>query len=302
MNIDINNILNTEPPALRWLMKDLIPCGVAGLIAGTGGAGKSYFTLSLAMNLAIGRYPFNMGFSKSTQEPKRVLCVGAEDNRDEVHRRIKKIISAEGELTDKQKQAMSDNLKIITLDSMNTALLEYSNKSTEPTYTPTYSSIKNEIEEFKPDLIIIDPASRFSTGDESDNRIAIRFIQCLESLKNAGGEDTTLLFTHHTRKDKVGSLSDVIRGASALKDSSRWALFLQYVKYDKDGKLIDDNAKPTEKKPLQKEVKGEIVCKLAKSNYTALEAFDLILDRQEKNKGALTLNKESLSLFLDSMK
>ena len=288
MNIDINNILNTEPPALRWLMKDLIPCGVAGLIAGTGGVGKSYFTLSLAMNLAIGRLPFMMDFSEPKQEPKRVLCVGAEDNSGEIHRRIKKIISAEGELTDKQKQVMIDNLKIITLDSMNTALLEYSNKSTEPTYTPTYSSIKNEIEKFKPDLIVLDPASRFSTGDESDNRIAIRFIQCLESLKNAGGEDTTLLFTHHTRKDKAGSLADVIRGASALKDGTRWALFLQYDKYDKDGDLIDDNAKPTKTNPLKEEARGEIVCKIAKTNYTDEKSFNLKLERKTSNKGVLT--------------
>ena len=146
----------------------------------------------------------------------------------------------------------------------------------------------------RPDLIILDPASRFSTGDDNDNRIATRFIQYLESLRKAGGEDTTLLFTHHTRMDKGGSMADSIRGASALRDGVRWALLLQYDKYDKDDKLIDDDAKAkpaTTTKPaipIPVEVRGEIVCKVAKTNYTDGRYFDLKLERLEKNKGALT--------------
>lgn len=272
--LDINDILNSEPPFLNWIIKGIIPCGIVGLIAGAGGVGKSYFTLSLALNLATGRLPFKIDENEYQEasesvknKPQKVLCIYAEDNKIQIHHRIRNIDKLEGLIN---REVLKENLQIISLDSMQTALLEYKSKGSEPVATSLYYTLENTIKEYKPNLIILDPASRFMTGEENDNHNATRFIQCLESLRKVGGEDTSLLFTHHTRKVSKrdeGEKYDFIRGASAIKDGVRWALFLTENKEDVNDKFIETA--------------------IVKTNYTSRDAFSVKLKQDPNDKGAL---------------
>lgn len=251
----LNNskINDQEPEPLKWIIPQKLPAGIVGAIIGAGGIGKSFFCLHMALALSSNKKLFGF-IDLEMNEAKKVLCFFGEDNKNQIHHRIKNIMNKEG-------VNLNSNIQIFSMDGMNTALIEQTGKYTEIKQTELFKTIKEKIKEFQPDIIFIDPASRFSAGDENDNRTATRFIQSLEELKNATDKEkeTTLIFCHHKRKGKEGDEKvDLIRGASALKDGARWILY-----FSQDDKNEKDKFKT----------------ELIKSNYVKKDSFNLTLER-----------------------
>ena len=76
-------------PARRWLVPDLIPERVVAMLSGDGGLGKSLLGLQLGVAVATGT-----DWIGSLTEPGPVLLVSAEDEEDEVHRRLADIVAS----------------------------------------------------------------------------------------------------------------------------------------------------------------------------------------------------------------
>ncbi len=245
---------NTIPPQ-KWLWKNMIPAGIVGIIAGRGGVGKSYFTLSLCASLATGNMPFKLsknyhGNDINNNCTKKILMIQSEDSRDEMLRRLSKIGSYEN----------CNNLEAHDCTEIDTALL-----TNEMSETPFFIFLKAKIKEMKPDLIILDPFSHFLRGDENSNTIASKTMQLIKQLRTAGGEETTLLIVHHVNKTSYASKgvkknpADAIRGASALVDTARFALILQ--ESETDANIIEIG--------------------IAKSNYMPASNWELKLQRDK---------------------
>lgn len=255
----IDHYLSTKPPARRWLLKDLVVLGKVGAIIAPGGSSKSQWLLQLAVGVASG---VPVADHWEVGETGGVLVFFAEDDGDEIHRRIKRVQDHLLLAGHADKLAgMEDRLYIFSTIGTDT-LLTKRDTSGEVSATPIVDRI-NALAEQVPDLrlIVIDPASRFRGGEENSNEDATRFVEALETLAKKTG--ATVMLAHHTNKGSYNSDGEpgqgASRGASALTDGLRWLMNL--------GRISDRQATAI---GAGKEVLGKYVAAtVTKTNYSA---------------------------------
>ena len=222
----IDRYLVSNPPPRRWLLKDLVVLGKAAAIIAPGGSSTSQWLLQLAVGVASG---LPVADHWEIGEPGNVLVFFAEDDEDEIHRRLKRItdhLTMEGHA--QELQGIEDRLYIYSTIGTNTLLTK---RDTSGEVSPTgivqrILRLAEQIKDLK--LIIIDPASRFRGGEENSNEDATRFVEALETLAKQTG--ATVMIAHHTNKGSYSQDHEpgqgASRGASALTDGLRWLMNL----------------------------------------------------------------------------
>lgn len=236
------------PPPRRWLLQrtddetngmanpiGVLPLGKTGLFLAQGGAGKTIALIQLAIAIATGRKWLDYFL---VPKPGRVLLALAEEDSDEVDRRLYELASAM-RLTDAQKQLVEQNVVALGLSGEVTALVAQDGVQTVE--TDVLQFFRRRLGEGEWSLVVLDTLARFAGGDtEKDNAQATRFIQAAESLCKAPGNPTVLI-AHHTNKNSrtEGAPTSAAnsRGASGLTDGARWVANLD--------KIGDDGAKLT---------------------------------------------------------
>lgn len=254
----IHNFLVNTPPTRRWLLKDFLPYGIVGLIVAPGGSGKSQFAMQLAYSIASGA-PLANHWEVAEQGTVLMLC--AEDDAEEVHRRLHRIHaehSFQGPPAFTGLMQIRLHIKSVVGEDM---LLTRRGASTEVDRTRTLERLGLTVKQFQDlKLVILDPASRFRGGDENKNEDATRFVEALEWLRQETG--ATILIAHHTNKGAINATEvnqSASRGASAFTDGVRWQLALSAA-----------GSKTKWKGYYSEADQGRYVeAKLVKSNYTA---------------------------------
>jgi RecA-family ATPase len=233
-----------EPPRRRWLVtqsyegethpRGVLPMGKVCLMAGAGGAGKSYLAMQLAVAVASGA----RWIGCDVETPGRVLLVLGEEEAEEARRRLHHVGRMLG-LTAAQQEAASRNLVVLPMAGRDVALtgsLEDVKPGGGLPTTPLFEEFERRMadgDEWR--LVVLDPLSRFAGADvETDNAAATRFVQVLERLAQAPGGPTVLV-THHTtktaRREGTGgsdaAAATALRGSSALTDGVRWQANLE---------------------------------------------------------------------------
>lgn len=222
----IQGYLSTDPAPRRWLLKDLLVQGKVGAIVAPGGSSKSQWLLQLAVSVASG---LPVAEHWQIGETGRVLVFFAEDDNDEIHRRLKRITDHHmlagnaAQLAD-----LKDRLYVFSTIGVDTLLTkrDVTGEVRVTSIVQGMAALAQQITDLK--LIIIDPASRFRGGEENSNEDATRFVEALETLAKQTG--ATVLIAHHTNKGSYGSDAEpgqgAARGASALTDGLRWQMNL----------------------------------------------------------------------------
>lgn len=242
------HLLASEPPPQAFVVEGLIPEPVAAAIVAPGSTGKSFWLMQLAACVVTGK-PF-MG--QAVERPGSVLMFGAEDSRDEMSRRLHSIAREyEFDGCRLDPEALGEGFYPISLLGQDNRLTVHEGRD----IVRHEARISRLIRMAKaiPNLrmIIIDPVSRFRSGDENDNEAATRFVEVLEQIREETG--VTVLCAHHSRKGSSGEDVDDIRGASAFVDALRFAATLARPKPGKG--LCEDDAK------------GMVRFSVVKSNY-----------------------------------
>ena len=232
----IGDLLDSDPPAREWLVTDRLPLGVVGLLAAAGGTGKSMATLQLAISVCTGLPWLEMPMDKTGA----VLMFSAEDDRDEIHRRLKTVIGLYSDDVDPfdpqpfepYKAAIAERLHVFDRVGKDNRLTAKLNGETQRTAFVRYVlEAAQQVPDCK--LIVLDPLARFDGGDPNDNADSTRLIECAEQIRKATG--ATVLLPHHVNK---GSLKDpasgqeAVRGGSGLVDGSRWVGLLAGLRAD----------------------------------------------------------------------
>ena len=231
--IGVNYFLDHEPPARHYIIENILPLGIVGLLAAGGGTGKSFLLLQLSLSIVTGR-PF-LGIQVS--DPGAVLLFCAEDERDELHRRLFRVVQAmrdADEFGDIDVELMRERLFIasrVGSDNLITNVID--GVAMRTNIGKRIALTAEQIPNLK--LIGLDPVSRFRGGDENNNDHATRFIEAVESLRAETG--ATVLMPHHMSKDGLRAGVDRIvpenlRGASALLDAVRWAAAMATLRKD----------------------------------------------------------------------
>ena len=118
----VSKFLSELPPPRRWLLKGIIPFGKVGAIVAPGGTGKSQFLLQMAVSVAAG-LKFLDKFEAT--EPGGVLILAAEDDTEELHRRLNNTFLELGTLNPsdtEMKKRIETNLFVRSMVSENNML------------------------------------------------------------------------------------------------------------------------------------------------------------------------------------
>ncbi|NRB10614.1 MAG: AAA family ATPase [Rickettsiaceae bacterium] len=154
------------PPNREWVIKNWLPKGCVTALYGDGGTGKSLLAQQLATCVSTGKY-----FLGNELKPMRVVVLMCEDNFNELWRRQYKINQHYN-----IKYEQLENIRFISREGKNNLLMSFDNNNVGYT-TKFFNKLHKEIIKFKPDLVILDTAADFFSGNEN-NRVQVRhFIQ-----------------------------------------------------------------------------------------------------------------------------
>ena len=132
-------------PERRWIVEDFVPASTVTLLSGEGAAGKSTLALQLAVARALGKAWLTL-----MPKPGRTLVLSAEDDEDELHRRLDLIRQHYG-------ARFSDIADVRLVDPVGEdAVLGMPGSNGTIGATPLFNLTVAEIERFQPDLVIVD--------------------------------------------------------------------------------------------------------------------------------------------------
>lgn len=249
----VGRFLGREPPAREWVVSDVLPLGVAGVIAGMGGTGKSYLAMQLSVCVAAG-LPC-MGWC--VPSPGAVLYLAAEDDDDELHRRAWRLIE-HMRPTPATREALAERLYVVSRvaqDNLLTATADAEVRRTRVLDRLIAATV--QIPDLR--LVILDPLSRFRGGRANHEEDATRYVEAVEAIREATG--ATVLSLAHVSQSGIreGGGQEIVRGSTALVDGVRWVATLQPLRAEhaRDYGVPEDEA--------SRYLRFEI----PKSNYTA---------------------------------
>ena len=227
-------LLGQEFAPLEWTIEDSLLTRTIGFVAGAPGVGKSTFLIQLAASIASGVNCLENVFRFKRQG--RVLAVFAEDDKRILQRRLKSLCDqyfsqgyAKTEIAN-----LESRFILPEVTGKDLRFVESTNKGVVE--TQTYRDFLDMCKGI-PDLelIILDPLSRFFSGNENDNNAATFFSTLLERLSSETG--ASVIMSHHVTKGSTtkedGSqslekalLAEAMRGASGFTGAARWQLNL----------------------------------------------------------------------------
>ena len=154
----------------EWLVEDMIPMKTVTLFYGDGGTGKSLLALQLAVAAATGG-----AWIGNDVKDGSVIFISAEDDDDELHRRLSDILRSE--------RQDFDALRGLTLRSLagEDALL-----AVDGQFSLMKSELFNELEQRaadeSPKLIVIDTLADVYPANENDRAKVRQFVGILRGL------------------------------------------------------------------------------------------------------------------------
>jgi hypothetical protein len=218
------------PKEVEWIIQDVMPRSTAGLLVAMGDAGKGILTLDLALKVALPKHDADgvlndppMAFGGEVVATGPVVLFLAEDDMDEVHRRLHRL-DPEGRRADAP-------LYIIPLPNAGGPMPIVKTSSTEGLYvTDEWHQIVALLKEIKPVLVGFDPMASFVHADINADPAAGAFVTGL--LAGLATElNATVLVAHHMSKTRAPISTPeearaAIRGSSAIVDGVRYAYAL----------------------------------------------------------------------------
>lgn len=200
-------------PPRAWLVPDLVPARTVTLLSGNGGVGKSLLALQLSAAAAAGRSWIGREVTAG-----RALFLSAEDEADELHRRLADIARAEGlDLAD------LDNLTLASLAGEDAVLGAPAPGASQILPTRLYHALDHHVGEIGPALVVLDTSADLFGGNENDRVQVRQFVGLLKRL--ALRHDTTVvLLAHPSRAGMATGTGD--SGSTAWNGSVRSRLYL----------------------------------------------------------------------------
>ena len=159
-------------PERRWIVRDMIPDKTVTLVSGDGGVGKSLLIGQLGIAVATGRE-----WIGTLPERGPVVFVSAEDDLDELHRRVVAIANAQGidiaDLVD---------LHFVPLAGSDAVMGAPEGKAAIIRETSIWRGLVAIVERIKPKLVILDTLADVFAGNEIASQEARQFVGILRGL------------------------------------------------------------------------------------------------------------------------
>lgn len=220
-------------PEEKFLVAGTFPIGKAAILAGMGDTGKGLLTLSLALHVAIGSPQTNsmspepIAFGNAVKQFGTAVIITAEDDKDEIHRRLEKLDPL------RYRSKHTQKLIIVPLPNAGGSFPIMQETPTGHELTKHFLDIRTQLLQiYDLKLVVFDPLASFSQADINASPAAGSFVtNQLAAL--ASETKASVIIAHHMRKPANGKpitsaeqARDAIRGTSALVDGVRLAYAL----------------------------------------------------------------------------
>ena len=192
-----------EPPRRRWLVDGLIPSGVVTLLSGEGGVGKSALMVALALAVSTGTPWIGRPVVEGA-----VFAVFAEDDADEIGRRLRSIALANG-----VDLSAAIDLEYLALNDLTDGAMLATAADSGVRATDLFVEIERIVMTSRPALIVLDCVAELFGGDENRRAEVAPFVRLLSNLAAKSGA-AIVLISHP-------SLTGLATG-SGLSGSTAW--------------------------------------------------------------------------------
>lgn len=225
---DIPETIEVEPP--EFIVGELIARGEAGQLVGPGGIGKSTLSMILGISVALG---INfLGVERYWTKENKVLYISGEDGERGFLTRFDALMTSM-RLTHKQKQKVRQNFKWLDMRKKANrkfrSLMRVSSENRNEYKEGALAKLlRKHAQGFG--LVILDPLSSFSAGEENSNDSMKKFVEIIRDV--ADDLDAAILVVHHTGKGQKEYSQHSGRGGSAQADGSRMVLQVGVVHTD----------------------------------------------------------------------
>ncbi|WP_395461539.1 AAA family ATPase [Wolbachia endosymbiont (group A) of Therophilus tumidulus] len=217
-----------QAPIQRFLVDGLFPLGVTSIVAAMGDTGKGMLLLDLALKVASDIDQL-CGFGPLVTEHGSVVIFSAEDDADEIHRRLDRL-DPEGKRAEYQ-----DRLFIVPMPNTGESfsVVKTNMRGKCPETSEKFEDIREQLTSINNlKLIIFDPLTSFVHADiNADPEMGWYTMGLLASLGSETG--AAIIVAHHMRKPKCGGpittveqAREAIRGTTALVDGVRCSFAL----------------------------------------------------------------------------
>jgi RecA-family ATPase len=219
-------------PARKWIVPDVIPDETVAILSGDGSGGKSLLVLQLGAARALGKEWIGL-----LPEPGRTLILSAEDDEDEMQRRLDDICKFYG-----SRMADLADMRLVDLVGEDSILGELMKGRILP--TPMYHALDALMTDFRPGLVVLDVLADMFAGDENSRPQAREFIGLLKRL--ARKHKCAFLLLAHPSLNGMATGAGT-SGSTGWSNSVRSRLYLQGAKAS-DGSEPDKNLRALEVK------------------------------------------------------
>lgn len=211
-------------PERHWFVEGWIPHRTVTNLSGAGGSGKTEIILQLIAASSLGMQWFGHHVADGP-----CLYFGAEDEADELHRRLGTIVHRAG-------RNLSDleGVRLIPLAGSDAVLAEPDRRGTL-TATAIFGKLEAQARALRPKLIVIDPSADVFGGDEINRAQVRKFVSMLRGL--AIDYDCAVLLLSHPSVAGLTSGSGT-SGSTAWNNSVRSRLYLEVDAKDPDARVL----------------------------------------------------------------
>jgi len=207
-----DSLAGAHAPPRPWHVADLIPGMTVTLCQGDGGTGKTLLALQLATATALGK-----SWVGHDARAGNVIYLSAEDDRDELHRRLADIAESYGaDLAD------LTALKVVPMAGED-AVLAASGRNGLLAPTPLWSELEALVAAWEPVLIVLDNLADVFAGEENSRPHARQFVGMLRGVAIRTGAAVLLIGHPSLNGLSSGSGSS---GSTAWNNSVRSRLYL----------------------------------------------------------------------------
>ena len=235
-------------PSRVFIVEPLVPANNVSLLYGDGGLGKSLLALMASTARALGKPWLNL-----KTQPGRTLVISAEDDADEMHRRLDPIARYyEGSFKD------LGAIRLIDLVGQDAVIGDLS-RNGRIVATDLYQFLVREIASFNPGLVILDALADSFAGDENNRMQARQFVSMLRGVGTV--YDCGFLALAHPSLSGI-TTGRGTSGTTGWNNSVRSRMYFETL--ETDGKEPDPNLK---------------VLRQPKANYSA-PGFEMVVRYQ----------------------
>ena len=198
----------------EWLVYGLIPQKTVTLFSGDGGTGKSLLSLQLAVGVATGR-----GWIGKATPKGHVIYMSAEDDDDELHRRLDDILRADGrtyrDLQGLTLRSLAGEDALLAVDTQMSLI-----------HSELFQELDQRAADDLPSLIVIDTLADVYPANENDRAKVRQFVGILRGL--ALKRDCAVLLLGHPSLTGLSSGTGT-SGSTAWNNSVRSRLYLSRI-------------------------------------------------------------------------